>query len=732
MSQSLSTGGPRQILKQVWGYDHFLPQQREAIEGTLAGRDSLVVLPTGGGKSVCYQIPPLVRQDFTVVVSPLVALMKDQVDALKTLGLEAGALNSSVPAGEQQLTLQKMSAGKLRLLYVTPERLLAETTLSLLKEHQPGSFAIDEAHCISSWGHDFRPEYRRLAMLKELFSEVPVSALTATASPEVRADIIVQLGLREPQVLIGSFHRPNLHYWVQRCQSGYNQVCNVMERYRGQSGIIYAIRRQQVEEISDLLNRLGFKTLPYHAGLPEQTKKQNQESFQQDEIDAIVATIAFGMGIDKSNVRYVIHYGMPRSIEHYQQESGRAGRDGLPAECWLLHSGSDRQIWERMIDQEDAERQACSRSALQAVVQFCHSHVCRHRFLVEHFGQDFDAVCQSCDVCSQHQTLVDNSLKISQVILSCVHRCNQRFGADHISKVLVGSLEKKVVQFKHHQLSTWGLLKEYPKAQLRDWIEQLLAQGFLVQEGEFPVLTITTTGRELLRSERAPVLTRTVDANQGSTPTRIFDSWEGVDRELFEQLRKERRRLADLHKVSAFIIFSDATLRDLARRRPTRIDTLQMVHGIGQQKAKQYGETIMRQIADWCREKNLACDIEIQPISATGSASEKATVNTNAAAAFPFFDRDLPIQDIAEKLSRAPSTVYNYLQIYIQQNKITDATRWVDKVHVDKILIAADYLDDDRLKPLFEAFHGTISYDCLRIVMACWKNKSIRNSADAR
>jgi ATP-dependent DNA helicase RecQ len=713
-----------EMLRTYWGYDSFLPLQYEAIEASLAGRDSLVVLPTGGGKSVCYQLPALARNQIAVVVSPLKSLMKDQVDALRTLGIAAGAVNSSIPASQQQHILRQFESGELRLLYVAPERLLNGNLLDSLAKRPPTLFAIDEAHCISSWGHDFRPEYRDLAKLRLRFPDSVIGAFTATATPQVREDIIAQLELLDPVVLVGNFHRPNLIYKVQRRQSGYNQICDVMDRHRGEAGIIYAISRNRVEQISEHLNRLGYKTLPYHAGLTEQQRARNQEALEQDEVEAIVATIAFGMGIDKSNVRYVIHAEMPRSVENYQQESGRAGRDGLPAECWLLHSIGDLMTWQRIIDHQTPEQQERATATLQSISQYCNDVVCRHKFLVEYFGQPFDQHCESCDLCQGERNAVDDPLRVGQMIVSCVHRCHENFGAEQIAKVLIGSQDKKVLQFEHEKLSTWGLLKEFPKQQVRDWIEQLINQQFLIRTGEYKVLSITETGRQMLKGTLTPTLVVTVPLKSISTPARIADSWEDVDRGLFEQLRILRRELAIQADVPSFVVFSDMTLRDLARRRPTSIENLLAVHGIGQHKATKWGQPVIEQIADWCRQHQIESNIQIDRVrrirstSLAANQSGPARVTTNAQEAFPLFEQRLSIAEVAHRLSRAPSTVCAYLETYITTNHISDITPWVAPEVIEKISIAAPYNDTGRLRPLFDAFHGKISYEEIRIVLA--------------
>jgi len=720
---AMSGNTPADVLKQTWGYDEFLPLQQEAIGCSLNGRDALVVLPTGGGKSICFQLPALMRDGVTVVVSPLISLMKDQVDALRGFGIAAGSLNSSLSASQQEETLRQARTGELKLLYLAPERLLSPSTMDFLQRNLPAAFAIDEAHCISAWGHDFRPEYRELKTLKERFAGIPVHAFTATATPEVRSDIALQLGLHDPEILVGDFHRRNLVYRVQRRESGWNQICSVIDRFRNQSGIIYAISRAKVEQISGHLNRLGYKTRPYHAGMTEQQRTRNQEALVHDEIEAIVATVAFGMGIDKSNVRYVIHAEMPKSIEGYQQESGRAGRDGLEAECWLLYSAGDRMTWQRIIENSAADVRDRALQSLRSVDQFCNAVTCRHKYLVEYFGQDFDRECSACDICLGQVTSAVDPLKAGQMILSCVFRCGERFGAVHVAKVLKGSMETRLVELGHDRLSTWGLMKETPLPQIRDWIDQLLGQEFLVRTGEYQVLSITESGWKLLRGETTPTLLQTVVQGSGTTSTKIFDSWEGVERGLFEKLREVRRELADAATVPAFIIFSDATLRDLARRRPVSTEHLRSIHGIGQRKSADYGERIMAEISSWCSAESVSVNVEPpRPERPVTWDSGPKVASAGALASFPLFDAGLSVEAVAEKLQRAPSTVYGYLEQYIADRKITDPGRWVDGETTTAIRIAATHNDTGRLRPIFEALHNQVTYENIRIVVACLKN----------
>ncbi|MCA9021985.1 MAG: ATP-dependent DNA helicase RecQ, partial [Planctomycetaceae bacterium] len=480
------------VLHEYWGYAEFRPLQQKAMTAVLDDRDSLVVLPTGGGKSLCYQAPALCREGTAVVVSPLISLMKDQVDALRVCGISAACLNSSLEQEESRQVLRDVRAGKIKLLYVAPERLMLENMLCLLAEINLSYIVIDEAHCVSMWGHDFRPHYRELSELKNIFPQCGIHAYTATATEEVRSDIALQLGLNKPEILIGSFDRPNLNYSVARRSDRFNQVCTVLDRHPGEPGVIYCISRADVESLSESLNDAGYETRPYHAGLSDVERAANQEAFIQDRVDVIVATIAFGMGIDKPNVRYVIHAGLPKSLENYQQESGRAGRDGLEAECVLLYSEQDAMIWKRILEDQPDESKASALQSLQAMQNYCHAFDCRHRYLMQHFGQDLEQDCETgCDLCRGDFQKVEDAQIIGQKILSSIFRQDQNFGASYTAAVLKGSKDKKVLANGHDRLSTYGLLKTESLATIRNWINQLTSQGYLTKTAEYQQLRIT-------------------------------------------------------------------------------------------------------------------------------------------------------------------------------------------------------------------------------------------------
>lgn len=723
-----------EVLQKHWGYDSFRPLQREAMEAVLAGRDSVVVLPTGGGKSLCYQVPAVLMDGLAVIVSPLISLMKDQVDGLRECGIPAAAVHSALGPRERQEIADDIRADRLKLLYVAPERLCTARMLDFLQQRNVSFIAIDEAHCISNWGHDFRPEYRMLGELRERFPKVGVHGYTATATAEVRRDIATQLALQQTEFLVGNFDRPNLNYRVLRRARSGEQIHEVLQRHTGESGIIYCISRKEVDSLTGTLKEAGYKAAAYHAGLSDEERHRNQDAFLNEQVDVVVATVAFGMGIDKSNVRYVIHAELPRSIESYQQETGRAGRDGLEAECWLFYSTGDFLTWQRIIEAAAAEQRASALRSLQQMLDYCTSLTCRHRLLVGHFGQQLTKDCQSCDVCLGRLAVADDALLLAQKILSCVARCEERFGADHITKVLTGSSEARLLKFGHDKLSTWGLLKEHTRPQIRDWINQLLGQRYLEsvpvpgQTDGYRVLRLTDAGRSVLRGQVTPTLSKPSERTEAVTAAAIVDSWEGVDRGLFEALRGLRTQLATAATLPAYIVFSDATLRDLARRRPTEESRLQDVHGIGQQKAARYGAEVLALIREYCSQNHL--EPNQSAIGRVRRGGLGQVPNSAALAAFPLFDQGLSIPEVAQRLNRANSTVTEYLVDYIAARQITDPTRWVEPSLAETIVAVTTYVDSDRLRPIYDALHGQVGYDSIRITLACERNRVAKNQSN--
>jgi ATP-dependent DNA helicase RecQ len=596
------------ILSRWWGFDTLRPLQSEAITAALTGRDSVVVMPTGGGKSLCYQLPPLVGETTDVVISPLVALMKDQVDSLEAIGYPAAALYAGMEQDERQHIRDRLVAGELRLLFAAPERLVNTGLLDLLARVGVKRFAIDEAHCISHWGHDFRPEYRQLAMLRERFPAASFHAFTATATPRVRKDIAAQLHLRDPEVLVGTFDRPNLVYRVVPRTDRIGQTLEILGRHRGEASIVYCLSRRDTEDLAARLAAEGLLARPYHAGLDSAQRHATQEAFARETIDVVVATVAFGMGIDRSNVRLVLHTSLPKSLEAYQQETGRAGRDGLAAECVLLYSSADVFSWESLvrksIDESDLEPDEAGRllastvEHLHAMRRYAQAARCRHATLSEYFGQPYEQPsCEACDVCLGETESLPDSTVTAQKIISCVARAGERFGVRHVCEVLRGAKTEGISRHGHDRLSTYGLLPMFDQRAAENLVHQLLDQELLARSGgDRPVVTLNARSWEVLRGERQVVLLQP-RAGRTKTTKADADDWSGVDRDLFDRLRTWRRRVADARGKPAWTIFDDKSLRAIARNKPTSPAALLRCKGIGEKRLADFGAAILDIVA---------------------------------------------------------------------------------------------------------------------------------------
>jgi ATP-dependent DNA helicase RecQ len=602
------------VLKRHFGFPSFRPLQREIVEGLLAGTDVLALLPTGGGKSLCYQLPAIVMEGLTVVISPLIALMKDQVDSLAELGVPATFLNSSLSPEEYRWRWKELGDRRYKILYLAPERLVTEEMLGALKQWNVGLIAVDEAHCISEWGHDFRPEYRALAVLRQQFPEVPLVALTATATARVRDDIVSLLGMNQPRVQVASFNRPNLSYRIVPRSAPLEQILGIIAQHRGESGIIYCMTRNRTEELEAALGRKGVAARAYHAGLDSQERALRQDLFISDKIQVMVATIAFGMGVHKPDVRFVVHHDLPKNIESYYQESGRAGRDGVPSECVLLYSPADAVKLRHFIDGMTSEQeQTVARRHLTKLIEFCESPLCRRVQLLNYFGETYQggdgralAECGACDNCLTPRERVDGTLE-GQKILSCVLRIQQKSGFSvglrHVLDVLCGAETEKVQKWEHQTLSTYGIGKEHSRFEWTHYARELLRLGLLHQDADrFNVLEATPAGRGFLKNRERIEVNKPLFSGRLSREKREqqkkMTGAVSYDQDLFARLRDWRKQVAIERGMPAYVIFHDSTLQAIAHEKPTNIAALSRIAGLGERKLVQYGEQILAMIRE--------------------------------------------------------------------------------------------------------------------------------------
>jgi ATP-dependent DNA helicase RecQ len=711
-----------QVIKRHWGFGALRPLQEPAMRAVLDGRDSLVVMPTGGGKSLCYQAPAVLRGGTTVVISPLIALMKDQVDGLQACGIPAVQIDSSQSAAERFAYLQDVRDGAVRLVFVSPERLVLTDFCNVLRDLDVRTFAIDEAHCISHWGHDFRPEYRQLDRLRELFPNAALHAYTATATERVRRDIIAQLALREPEVLVGNFDRPNLTYRVLPRHNELKQVLEVIERHPNEGGIIYCISRREVDQLAASLRKQGVAAVAYHAGLSQEERRQAQDAFIDEKCDVVVATVAFGMGIDRSNIRFVLHARMPKSIEHYQQETGRAGRDGLGAECVLLYSGGDTFQW-RSITEKSAQEAGAGPDFLSGALQhldhmdrYCRGAVCRHRALVEYFGQAYEpgACGDACDVCLGDTEEVPDALVVAQKILSCVARVNQGFGIGHVSSVLRGENTENVRKRGHDKLSTYGLLRQHGKPAVRDFIYQLIGQGVLLQVGdEYPLLKLNAGSWEVMRGER-PV--RLVQLARKGKAERVKPEplpLEDVDAELFAALKGLRLQLARARSWPPYLIFNDVTLRELARVRPPTLERMRSITGIGDAKLRDFGQAFLDVINEHCGRRPQSQGTVRQ----AAPPAEPATIKLRDEA-FALFCGGAGIDEVMKQTGRTRNTVLQLLVEFVRAEQPASVSPWVPGDVCERIKAAARHFGTGSPRAISVALGDDVSPEHIRIVLA--------------
>ncbi|MDP3778661.1 MAG: DNA helicase RecQ [bacterium] len=594
---------PLPLLKQYFGYENFRPRQEEIILHTLAGKDALVLMPTGGGKSLCYQLPALALSGLTVVISPLIALMKDQVDALSSNGIPAAFINSSLKANDTSRIIGEIKNGRIKILYVAPERLATPGFLDFLTSIPLSLIAIDEAHCISEWGHDFRPDYRNLRRLRTHFPAIPIIALTATATERVREDILGQLKLSSPRVFVSSFNRPNLTYAAYPKQNAFDKLIQILNRYKGKPVIIYRFSRNDTEKLALKLNRAGIKALAYHAGLDADTRRETQDKFIKDNTPIIVATIAFGMGIDKPDVRLVVHYDLPKSVEGYYQETGRAGRDGLPSECILFYSYGDTSKHYRFINEiSDPTERKRAENNLKQVVSYGELSTCRRKFLLSYFGEADTIIdsCNSCDNCTGGTDTVDATL-IAQKIMSAILRTNERYGASYIANVLTGKNDEKIIMHQHDSLSVYGIAKDFKKNQIVRIINALCGQGLLIRRGdEYPTYALSLRGKQILKDRESIALSKLV-MTAPKKESRPLSSAAPVNPFLFDELRTLRKQFAEELNVPPYVIFGDRTLQEMCQYLPKDQEELSGIFGVGSRKLEQFGTAFLQVITPYIK-----------------------------------------------------------------------------------------------------------------------------------
>lgn len=720
-------------LKQYFGFGSFRPLQEEIIRDSLAGKDVFAVLPTGGGKSLCFQLPALVRPGLTVVVSPLIALMKDQVDALQAAGVAATFLNSSLAVGESKPRLRGLHNGEFKLLYVAPERLLLSGFLEDLKKWNVSAFAIDEAHCVSEWGHDFRPEYRQLSSLREKFPGVPFMALTATATERVRADIVEQLHLHNPRCYVASFNRPNLTYRVSAKSGSYEQILSFIRARKGEAGIIYGQSRKTAEQLADKLTADGIKSAPYHAGLSPVERSRNQEAFLRDGVQVICATIAFGMGINKPNVRFVIHYDLPKNIEGYYQETGRAGRDGLPSECLLLFSPGDRVKQMRFIDEKpNPEERDIARAQLEQMIHYAEIASCRREALLGYFGERYRAPeagapnCGGCDNCLSPRATWDGTVA-AQKFLSCVYRIREKsgfgVGMNHIVEVLTGADTDKVRKFGHQALSTYNIGGEHTRAEWGAIGRELIRLGFLFQNTEkFSVVEITNAGLAALKSRQKITLTKPVAAPAPDKEKHRAGEI-ACDEALFEKLRALRKQLADERSVPSYIIFSDVSLRQMARIYPTTDKDFARISGVGDKKLREFGTVFMAEIGAHLQtnaRQMFADDSFSAPLPVV---PQRSKLTDTVRETLHFLRQGKSVADIARLRGFKDSTIYSHLEEAIRAGEAVNLNSLLDTQAQHDIGAAFTRFGFGNLVGAVESLGGRYSHGQLRVYRAAKQMK---------
>ncbi|MBO9615698.1 MAG: DNA helicase RecQ [Dyadobacter sp.] len=708
-----------EALKKYFGYDSFRPRQSEIIDTIMANRDCMVLMPTGGGKSVCFQIPAVLRQGLTVVVSPLIALMKDQVEALRGNGITAAFLNSTLSGAEQDQIMWQIKLGELKLLYISPERLFAGNTFDLLREWNVQLFAIDESHCISSWGHDFRPEYRQLNLLKVRFPDVPIVALTATADRVTRRDILKQLNIEHAETFISSFDRPNLSLNVLPGRKRIEQIQRFINRHEGQPGIIYCLSRKGTETVAASLQKAGFRVAYYHAGMTADKRSQVQENFLRDDIQIIVATIAFGMGIDKSNVRWVIHYNLPSNVESFYQEIGRAGRDGASADTVLFYSYMDIITRQDMINNSDqsAEQKELLHAKLNRMKQYAEADICRRRILLSYFNEPVDHDCGNCDVCRNPRTRFDATI-IAQKALSGIARTEQKVAMGMLIDILRGSRNRNVLQHGYERLPTFGVGHELRGDEWSEYLGQMLNSGVMdIAYDEAHSFKLNPVSWQVLKGERQIELVKFIPLSERKAKEEELVPKEKPKQEiirdaLFERLRQLRKQLADTLGVPPYVVFSDASLSEMAQKKPISEAQMKAVSGVGAEKFRRYGEAFINAILDFARENN-----------APGTRVMKGMTFVET---FDLYKEGYSVKVIAEKRNLNPVTIISHLVKLKEDGHGVDLKSLIEPAAYKTIIAAAEEIQvgkNDPLKPLFELLNERFDYGQIRLALAIWESE---------
>jgi ATP-dependent DNA helicase RecQ len=721
LSQPLSL---EQSLKRFFGYDSFRPGQREIVEAALEKRDMMIVMPTGGGKSLCFQLPALLKPGLSVVVSPLIALMQDQVEALLDNGIGATFLNSTLSSQEVRSRETAILEGKIKLLYVAPERLLGERFLPFLDivaaKLGISAFAIDEAHCVSEWGHDFRPEYRQMERVRNRYPDIPIMALTATATERVRQDIIQQLTLRNPYIHVASFNRPNLYYEVRpKTKHSFAEVLQIIQK-KGGSGIIYCLSRKKVEEVAYKLQQSGIEALPYHAGMNDVDRSTNQTRFIRDDVQVMVATIAFGMGINKPDVRFVIHYDLPKNLEGYYQESGRAGRDNEPAHCSLFFGYGDVKTIEYIIDQKpDEQEQRIARQQLRRVINYAESADCRRTIQLSYFGDLFPGNCAHCDNCCNQKPVEDWTVEAMK-FLSGVARCREKFGMNHIIDVLRGSKNQKVLQYQHDQLSTYGIGKDRSADDWKMLVRSLLHQGLLDETTDgFPILKLNDRSWEVMKRQRTvEIAVEPKREVQGKTRSLAVEV-----ESLFAILRTLRKQIADEQLVPPYVVFPDKSLRDMAEKRPQNLTEFEDVYGVGNNKRDKYGQVFLEAIRNFCKEKGLptgAASAAVEPSSNLRNIPSYTQMQT-----WELHRKGLTVEGIAEMRGMSSTTIVGHLVELIEMEQQIDIHLLIEPERQRSIVQAIEIIGDEKLRAIYEFLQEGYSFEEIKLVRAWWRQNYV-------